>query len=169
MWRIEHVDLSELLRLGHALAGVGFVAGLVGVWIVSGFARRAESPQAMRQLLRVAGPFGRLTTAAGITLTVLGLASAFVLGRPILGPIQGGTADWMFIATLLMLPILAFLVVVYPRFGRRMSAALTAAEGDGRITPELVAAWAHPAYQFARRYEMVAVVTVLGLMISKPF
>jgi hypothetical protein len=163
------MDLSGLLRLGHALAGVAFVAGLVGVWVVSGFARRADSPRAMRQLLGVARPFGQLTTAGGIMLAILGLATAFLLGRPILGPLQGGSADWMFFSTLLMLPIFAFLAVVYPRFGRRLSVALAAAEGEDQVTPELTAAWADPAYRLARRYEMVAVVAVLGLMISKPF
>jgi hypothetical protein len=163
------MDLSGLLRLGHALAGVGFVAGLVGVWIVTGFARRAESPAAMRQLMRVAEPFGHLTSAAGISLTVLGLATAFALGRPILGPLQGGSVDWMFAATLLMLPIFAFLIAVYPRFFRRFEGALEDAETRGHLTAELNAAWADPVYRFARRYEMAAVIVVIGLMIAKPF
>ena len=163
------MDLTGLLRLGHALAGVAFVAGLVGMWVVTGFARRAESPAAMRQLLRLAGPFGRLTTGGGITLTVLGLGTAFVIGRPLFGPLQGAPVDWMFAATLLMLPLLAFLVVVYPRFGRRLIGALQAAEVEGHLTPELSAAWDDPVYRFARRYELAAVIAVLALMIAKPF
>jgi uncharacterized membrane protein len=163
------VDLGSLLRLGHALAGVAFIAGLVGIWIVTGFASRADSPAAMRQLLRVAGPFGRLTTGGGITLTVLGLSTALVIGRPLLGPLQGMPVDWMFLSVLLMLPIFGFLALVYPRFERRLHEALSAAEVEGRITPELTAAWADPKYRFARRYELAAVVAVLALMISKPF
>lgn len=165
----SHVDLGAILRLGHALAGVAFVAGLTGIWIVTGFASRADTPASMRQLLRVARPFGMLTTGGGITLTVLGIATTLVLGRPLFGPIQGGRVDWLFISVLLMLPIFAFLVLVYPRFGERLLAALTAAEVDGHISPELTAAWADPVHRFARRYELVAVLAVLVLMIAKPF
>jgi hypothetical protein len=148
---------------------VAFVAGLIGIWIVTGFASRADSPAAMRQLLRVAAPFGHLTTVGGISLTILGLATAVVIGRPVFGPLQGAPVDSMFVAILLMLPIAGFLSFVYPRFGIRLGAALSAAEAEGRITPELTAAWADSTYRFARRYELVAVITVFGLMIAKPF
>jgi len=163
------MDLGGLLRLGHALAGVAFLAGLIGLWVVTAAAARAESLATMRLLLRVAAPFGRMVTGGGITLTVLGLATAFVIGRPLLGPLQGGAVDWMFVSILLMLPIFGFLAVVYPRFSKRLRAALTAAEASGDVTPYLRAVWADPSYRFARRYELAAVVAVIALMISKPF
>jgi hypothetical protein len=163
------VDLAGLLRLGHALAGVAFVVGLSGIWIVSDFARRADTPASMRQLLRVAGPFGLLATGGGITVAVVGVATAVAIGRPLLGPLQGGSVDWLFVSVLLVLPIFGSLALVYPRFGRRLREALTAAEAEGRITADLTAAWADPAYRFARRYELAAVIVVLALMISKPF
>jgi hypothetical protein len=163
------VDLGSLLRLGHALAGVAFVAGLVGIWIVSDFASRADTPASMRQLLRLARPFGELASGGGITLTVLGLATAIVIGRPLLGPLQGARVDWMFVSVVLVLPIFGSLALVYPRFERRLREALSAAEVEGRITSELTAAWADRTYRFARRYELAAVVVVLGLMIAKPF
>jgi len=163
------VDLAALLRLGHALAGVAFVVGLAGIWIVSDFASRADTPASMRQLLRVARPFGQLTTGGGITLTVLGVATAIALGRPLLGPLQGGSVDWLFVSVLLLIPIFGFLAVVYPRFGHRLGEALSAAEAEGRITADLTAAWADPVYRLARRYELGAVIVILALMISKPF
>jgi hypothetical protein len=163
------VDLAGLLRLGHALAGVSFVAGLVGLWIVRGIASRADSLGTMRLLLHVAEPFGRLVTVSGISLTILGLATAIAIGRPLLGPLQGARVDWMFASTLLMLPIFAFLAFVYPRFGRRLGEALRGADAQGGITSELKAAWADRPYEFARRYELGAAVVVIGLMIAKPF
>ena len=163
------MDLAGLLRLGHALAGVAFLAGLIGFWIVTGMASRADTVTTMRLFLRASNPFGMLVTGGGITLAVLGLATAWSLGRPILGPVQGATADWMFASTLLMLPIVLFLVLVYPRFSQRLRAALAGAKADGPVTAELTAAWADPAYRWARRYELVAVVIVFGLMVAKPF
>lgn len=163
------MDLAGLVRLGHALAGVTFVAGLIGFWIVTGVASRADSLGTMRLLIHVSEPFGKLITGSGITLTILGLATAFVSGRPLFGPIQGAPVDWMFVSVLLMLPIFAFLVVVYPRFAGRLRAALRAADAAGQVTPELATAWQEPVYRFARRYELAAVIAVLALMIAKPF
>jgi hypothetical protein len=163
------VDVGALLRLGHALAGVAFVAGLLGFRIVTGLASRADSLATTRVLVRAAAPFAQLLTGGGISLAVLGLATAVATGRPVLGPIQGARVDWMFVSTLLMLPIFSFLVVVYPRFGRRLRAALDAADGEDRITPELTVAWADPTNRWARRYELVAVLAVLVLMLAKPF
>jgi hypothetical protein len=145
------------------------VAGLVGFWIVTGLASRADTLVTMQLLIRVSRPFGRLITASGISLTVLGLATAFAIGQPVFGPLQGAPVSWMFVSTLLMLPIFLFLVLVYPRFAGRMGEAVKAAEVAGRITTELTAAWADPIYRFARRYELVAVIVVLALMFSKPF
>lgn len=163
------MELGALLRLAHALAGVAFMAGIVGNWIVIGFARKAESLEGMRLLLRASAPFARLLTGGGITLAVLGVGTALALGRPLLGPLQGGRVDWMFVSVLLMLPLLVFVVGVYPRVGRRISTALRDAEVQGGLTPELAAAWADPRLRFARTYELVAVSLVLALMIAKPF
>ncbi len=163
------MELGGLLRLGHALAGVAFLSGLIGLWILTAAAARADSLTTMRLLLRVAAPFDRMVTGGGITLTVLGLATAFAIGRPLFGPLQGGPVDWMFVSILLMLPIFGFLALVYPGFAKRLRVALAAAEVSGDVTPDLRAVWAEPTYRFARRYELAAVVAVIALMISKPF
>lgn len=160
---------AQVLRLAHALAGVAFMAGIVGNWFVIGFARRADTLEAMRLYLRAAEPFGKLLTGGGITLTILGIAAAISLGRPLFGPLQGGSADWLFVANLLMLPLLAAVALVYPRVGRRIRAAIKDAEERGSLTPELATAWADPRLRAARTYEAVAVTIVLGLMIAKPF
>ena len=123
----------------------------------------------MRVLLRAAAPFGMLLTGGGISLTVLGLGAALTLGRPLFGPLQGNSPDWLFASNILMLPILGFLVAVYPRAGRRIQGALEEADARDTLTPELATAWADPWLRFARTYEFVAVTVVLGLMIEKPF
>jgi len=163
------VDLAAFLRLGHALAGVAFMAGIIGNWVVVGFARRASSLEAMHLYLRASRPFGVLLTGGGITLTVLGIATAFSLGRPLFGPLSGGSVDWLFVSNVLMLPIFLALVLVYPRVGRRIRAALEDADRRGSLTPELAIAWADPRLRAARTYEAAAVTVVLALMIAKPF
>ena len=161
--------LWAILRLAHALAGVSFVTGLVGIWIVGGLIRREDSLERMQTLTRAAEPFGRLTTGGGIAMSILGVATSVALGRPMLGPLQGGTADWLFVSVLLILPLFAFIAVVYPIKGRVIMAALADAKARGMVTTELQAARNDPVLLWARRYELVAVVIVLGLMIAKPF
>jgi hypothetical protein len=161
--------LSELLRLGHALAGISFVVGLAGIWIVGGLIRREDSLDRMDTLTRAAEPFGRMTTIGGVIMAVLGVATALALGRPLFGPLQGGRVDWLFVSVLLILPLFAFLAVVYPRKGRAIAAALADARAAGAVTPELLAARNDSLLRRARTYELVAVVVVLVLMIAKPF
>ena len=163
------MSVAEILRLAHALAGVVFVSGMVGHWIVTGFIRRADSLGAMQVLVRTARPFGMLLTVGGITLTLTGVATAIALGRPMLGPLQGGHVDWMFVSVLLMLPLFINLAAVYPRKGRVIQVALNHAAAQGALTPALVAAWNDPILRAARTYELVAVTIVLILMIAKPF
>lgn len=163
------MELPQLLRLGHALAGVAFAAGIVGNWVIIGFARRAPSLETMRLYLQAATPFGNLLTGGGVALTVLGVATAVALDHPLFGPLQGGRVDWLFVANLLMLPLVPAVAVVYPRVGRRIRTALKAAEEQGVLTADLAAAWADPRLRWARTYEAMAIAIVLGLMIAKPF
>ncbi len=163
------MTLVQVLRLGHALAGVAFAAGIVGNWVLVGFARRAPTLEAMRLYLRAGAPFAKLLTGGGTTLAILGIATAWSEGRTLLGPLQGGSADWLFASNLLMLPLLAAIFLVYPRVGRRIRAAMADADAQGGRTPELDSAWADPRLRLARTYEAVAVAIVLTLMIAKPF
>ena len=163
------MNLAEILRVGHALAGVAFMAGMIGRWIVIGFARRADNLDAMLLLRQTARPFGILLSGGGITLTILGIATSVALGRPMFGPLQGGRVDWLFVSVVLMLPLFLNLFFVYPKKGAAIEAALSAAATRGELTPELAAAWADPVLRYARTYEFVAVTAVLVLMIAKPF
>jgi hypothetical protein len=46
---------------------------------------------------------------------------------------------------------------------------MTAADEQGRVTPELRAAWGDPVVRAAHVYELGVVTVVLILMLSKPF
>lgn len=163
------MELWAFLRLAHGLAGVAFVTGLVGIWIVGGLIRREDSLDRMQTLTRAVEPFGRMTTGGGTLMAILGVATAVALGRPVFGPLQGGMSDWLFVSVLLILPLFAFIALVYPIKGRAIAAALADATERGIVTPELRAARNDRVLRWARAYELVAVVIVLGLMIAKPF
>jgi hypothetical protein len=157
------------LALAHALVGIGFVAGLIGRWMVLAAAERAEGLAAIRTLTAVAAPFERLVRVSSLLLLVLGLATALVQGRPILGPLQGGTTDWLFVSLVLYVSIVPLVPIVFLPKGRVFEAALRDAEARGEVTRNLRQAVADPIVRAAHIYELGAATVILGLMFAKPF
>jgi predicted integral membrane protein DUF2269 len=156
--------------LVHALSGILFIAALIGRWIVLGVAERASTLPAMQATLRASGPFERLVRVVSSIVLVLGIAAAIAVGRPFLGPLQGGRVDWLFVALLLYLSSLPLIPTVFLPKGRLFEAAMADAEArGGEVTPELRAAWADPVTRVAHVYELVSVTLVLVLMLAKPF
>ncbi len=166
------MDLSSfggLLALSHALAGVAFVAGLLGRWIVLGLAARATDLGSMRTLAAAAGPFERLVIVGSQVVLVLGIATAIAEGIPFHGPLQGGRVDWLFVALLLYLSIIPLVPLVFLPRGKIYEAAMAEAVARGEVTPALREAWHDPVVRAAHLYELGVVTVVLVLMLTKPF
>ena len=163
------MTLTDLVVLAHALIAILFVAGLVGRWVVLGAAARATELPAMRTLTAAAGPFERIVIVGSILVMVFGLVAAFLQGRSVLGPLTGGSVDWLFVSVVLYLSIIPLVPLVFLPRGRVFEAALTEAESRGEVTPALRTAWADPVVRTAHVYELGAVTIVLILMLSKPF
>jgi hypothetical protein len=161
--------LPGSLALVHALVGVAFVAGLVGRWIVLAAAERAVTLPAIQTLSTVAVPFDRLVQVGSLLVFVLGLLTALVEHRPVLGPLQGAPADWLFVAVLLYLSLLPLVPLVFVPRGRAFELALRDAEVRGEVTPALRRAFRDPVVRAAHVYELGAVMIILGLMFAKPF
>jgi hypothetical protein len=157
------------LALAHALVGVAFVAGLIGRWMILAAAERADSLIAMRALTTAASPFERLVRVTSLLVLLLGILTALAQGRPVLGPLQGGTVDWLFVSLVLYLSIIPLVPLVFLPRGRVFEAALRDAEARGDVTPALRAAFADPVVRAAHVYELGAVTVILGLMLVKPF
>jgi hypothetical protein len=68
---------------------------------------------------------------------------------------------------LLFSPLRLVPLVFLPR-GRIFEAEMAEARQRGTVTPGLRAAFADPMVAFARRYEVVTVSVVVGLMVLKP-
>ena len=105
----------------------------------------------------------------GNVMLVLGVLTALAQGRPMLGPIQGGPVDWLFVSIVLLLTTIPLVPLVFLPKGRVFEAALESANARDEVTPELAAAWADPVVRAAHIYELSVVTIVLGLMITKPF
>jgi uncharacterized membrane protein len=157
--------MASLLELGHVVLAFVLVSGLVGRWVLLTTAARSDDVERAHLLAEVASPFERAVQVSSPVLLALGLATAWAQGYPWLGL----TTGWMLLAILLIVPILALIPTVFVPRGRVFEAAMAEAREVGTVTPALRAAWADPAVAMARRYELVAIAVIIGLMVVKPF
>jgi hypothetical protein len=163
-----HIDHGKT-TLVHALTGILFVAGLIGRWIVLGLAERATDLPAMKTLTAAAGPFERIVVVVPAFVLLFGVVAAFIQGRSVLGPLTGGSVDWLFVSLVLFLSPLPLVPMVFLPKGKAFEAALAEAEEAGRVTPALTSAWRDPLVRAAHVYELGATTVVLILMLTKPF
>ena len=161
--------ITTLVVLAHALLGILFVAALIGRWIVLGLSERATDLSSMKTLTAAAGPFERMVIVVPMFVLLFGLGAAFMQGRSVLGPLTGGSVDWLFVSLLLFLSPLPLVPLVFLPRGRVFEASLATAVASGGITPELRAAWRDPVVRAAHVYELASVTLVLILMLTKPF
>ena len=163
------MTITTVFVLAHALLGVLFIAGLIGRWIVLGLAQRATELPSMKTLAAAAGPFERLVIVVPSFVLLFGIVAAFMEGRSVLGPLAGGSVDWLFVSLLLFLSPLPLVPLVFLPRGREYEAAMAAAEAEGRVTSELQAVWRDPVVRAAHVYELASVTAVLILMLTQPF
>ena len=100
---------------------------------------------------------------------VLGLLTAWSLGFPLLGFLQGGSTNWLLTSVVLFVCAILLVPTVFIPKGRLFGAALDASVLLGRPTPQLVAAFRDPVTRAAHYAEMAAIGAILALMIAKPF
>lgn len=153
----------------HALVGVAMIAGLIGRWIVLAAASRASELAAMRTLTAAAAPFERIVIVSSTATLLFGLAAAWATGRSVLGPLTGGSVDWLFVSLLLYLSVGPLVPLIFLPRGRVFDAAFREAEAAGVVTDAVRAAWDDPVVRAAHVYELAAVTLVLVLMLAKPF
>jgi hypothetical protein len=163
------VSIGGIVVLAHALIGFLFMAGLVGRWIVLGMAQRATDLRDMRILTAASAPFERIVIVSANFVLLFGIAAAWLQGRNPLGPLTGGSVDWLFVALVLFLSNLPLVPLVFIPRGRDFESAMRDAEAQDRVTPELAAAWRDPSVRAAHVYELGSTTIVLILMLTKPF
>lgn len=160
------------LRLVHILVGLLLAAGLLGRWVALAYAERAARESELsgvQALLGASGVFERIVVVSSQVVLVLGLLAAWSLGYPLLGFLQGATSNWLLVSLVLYASVAVLIPTVFVPKSRTFDAALEGSLADGRTTPALVAAFADPTIRAAHIYEAGAVLSVLVLMILKPF
>jgi uncharacterized membrane protein len=164
------MDATLWLKLLHVLTAIWFIAGLLGRWVALAQAARAPEVGAVEALAGLAGRFDRAMVIPGsIAVLVAGLLAAWARGYPVLGALQGASANWLLVSLILYLSVSVLVPTVFLPRGRIFDHALSEARERGTVTPELRAAFADPVVTTAHAYELAVVFVVVVLMVTKPF
>ena len=164
------MTLPLLLKLIHVLAAFWFIAGLLGRWVCLTRAARATDVHIAKALNEAAGPFEKLMVIPGsFAVPLAGVLTAWAQGWPLLGFLQGAQANWLLVSWVLFLTNIPLINLVFLPRGRVFEKAMQDAVAQGRVTPELTAAFHDPVVTAAHTYELAVVAIIVILMVTKPF
>src|ERR1700682_27410 len=164
------MTLAIGLKFLHVLVAFWMTAGIVGRTVAQVRAERTHEIPSLQLLIELIGRFDRLMVIPGSSAVfVLGLLPAWAQGYPILGFLQGARTNWLLISLVLWIGVFALVPAVFIPRGKAFGAALEEAITAGSITDRLEAAFRDPLVRFAHIYELVAILVIIWLMVTKPF
>lgn len=162
------MEINAILLLLHILSVIWLVAGLLGRAIILGAASRAREIREVQTLVAASGAFEKgMAIPGSLAVLVSGLALAWYQGQPLLGALQGSSANWLLASLLLYLAIIPLIAFVFVPRGRRFAQALDDAGEHGAVTPGLRAAFSDRAVRVGHGAEFGSVFLVLALMVTK--
>jgi uncharacterized membrane protein len=153
------------LKLLHVLLVLGFVAGLLGRWVVLRRAAGSDDVEEAYRYSELAAPFERLVIWGSAAVPIAGFLTAFAQGYDWLGLRTG----WILVSFVLLLVGMALVPIVFVPRGRVFAREMTEARAAGQMTSGLRSAFQDRAVWAARTYEVAMVVVIVALMVLKPF
>ncbi len=164
------MDAAIILKLVHVLSAFWFVAGLLGRGLALTQAAKTADVHMANTPVQLGGRFERLMVIPGSSVVFLvGLVTAWAQGWPVLGFLQGGSSNWLLVSIVLFLSLVPVTIWIFLPRGKIFEQALADSVAQGKVTPELTAAFRDQAVAWAHRYELVVVAIIIVLMVSKPF
>jgi hypothetical protein len=163
------MTLATTLNVLHVLTAFLLVSGVVGRGMSLREAAQAQDVRAVEALVRLAGRFEAMVRGPSIAVLVLGLLTAWRGGWPILGFLQGGSANWVLASLVLYVTLVPLIIWVFLPQGRIFARTIQDALAEGRVTPALTAAFGDPAVTVAHAWELIVLILLIWLMVVKPF
>ena len=159
-----------IMRFLHILSAFWLIAGLLGRWVAYAQARRAADIQPAAVLLRLSERFEQLMVIPGSqAVLVLGLLAAWLGGHPLLGVLQGASANWLLVSLVLSLSMIPIIAVLLAPRRKLRRLALEDAVVRETLTAQLRAALDDRVVLGSRAAEMLITGAILLLMVLKPF
>lgn len=167
------MSLYLLMKLLHVLAVFWMISGVVGRGLAFCQAGRAANVQAIHALLQVSEFFERYAVIpVSVAVLVFGLILTWMQKWPLLGFLQGSPSNWLLISFLLFVGISAFigpLGLADRRRERTRAIEEALALAQGTITLTLLAALHDKVVIRFRAAELIILVIIIVLMVTKPF
>ena len=165
------MNLYLIMKLLHVLTAFWFISGIVGRDFAFWQAGKATNVQAVHALLQISDFFERYAVIpVSMAVFLFGLIITLLQGWPLFGFLQGSPINWLLFSFLLFLGIslaIGPLKLVVRR--KERTRAVEEALAHGTITPALTAALNDKVVVRFRRVELVILVVIIVLMVTKPF
>jgi uncharacterized membrane protein len=153
----------------HIAAVIVCVGGLFARQLLREHAKTMDDVQLFATFSQAAGKIEKAMVIPGMmAIMIFGIILALIGGYPILGFLQGAPQNWLLASNILLAGILVIIPTVLVPRGKIFEPILQAALVQGQITPELRVAMNDNAVKFAHRYEEIALVVIVALMVFKP-
>ena len=164
------MNLYTLMKLLHVLAAFWFISGVIGRDFSFWRAGKATNVQAVQALL-ISDFFERYAVIpVSMAVFLFGLIITFLQRWPLFGFLQGSPINWLLISFLLFLGIsLAIGPLKLIHRHKERTRALEEALAHGAITPALIAALNDKVVVRFRAVELIILVIIIILMVTKPF
>ena len=165
------MNLYLIMKLLHVLAAFWLISGVIGRDFTFWQAGRSTSVQAVQGLLQVSEFFERWAVIpVSILVLLFGLIVTWMQKWPLFGFLQGASTNWLLVSFVLFLgvsAVIAPLRLIDRR--RKRTQALEQALALETITPELTAALHDKVVNQFRAVELILMVVIIILMVTKPF
>jgi uncharacterized membrane protein len=165
------MNLYLFMKLMHVLAAFWMISGVVGRGLTFWQAGKATDVRAVRPLLQISEFFERYAVIpVSVAVLLFGLIVTWMQKWPLFGFLQGSPKNWLLVSFVLFVGISAIigpLGLVARR--KERTRALEEALAQGTVTLRLMAALHDKVVIWFRVVEMVILLVIIILMVTKPF
>ena len=165
------MNLYLFMKLMHVLAAFWMISGVIGRGLTFWQAGKAQDVRAVHALLQISEFFERYAVSpVSVAVLAFGLIVTWMQKWPLFGFLQGSPKNWLLVSFILFVGISAFigpLGLIARR--KERTHALEEALAQGTITLRLMVALQDKVVTRFRAMEMVVLLVIIILMVTKPF
>jgi uncharacterized membrane protein len=165
------MNLFIFMKLLHVLAAFWMVSGVVGRDLAFWWAGKATDVQAVHALLRISEFFERYAVIpVSMAVLLFGLIVTWMQKWPLFGFLQGSPTNWLLVSVILVVGGMVFIAPLGLVARRKeRTRAVEEALAQGTITPALTATLNDRVVNQFRAVELIMMVIIIILMVTKPF
>lgn len=159
-----------LVRFLHIASAMWFIGGILARQILRAYAKRTDDVGRFATLTEAARRLDTTMVIPGnFAVIVFGVILALITGAPILGFLQGASRNWLLVSNILLLIGFFNVPLIFLPHRKKLDLLLSDALAKRQMTPELHAHTNDRTVQIMHRFELVAMVVIVFLMVFKPF